>query len=234
MTSPRTVTVAPVESHAVGSRAGVGDNGHRLAALSLRRPGGRWLALLGLFALVAVSVELAWWNRLDHSLSDWAVSQRGTPPWNAAKVVFDVADPVIALPITLALGLLVAWRRHRWGIAREAAIRVGLVVASVLLLKPLLAVPGPTRNALGDHGGAFPSGHTTSTVVCVALLLAWVGWPRWVTGRIAVIAVAVTIVGGSVIYLSYHHVSDVVGGVVLGLLIATLPLPVLRRRREAE
>jgi undecaprenyl-diphosphatase len=154
--------------------------------------------------------------------------------WHAAKTVYDVASPMIELPITMALGLVVAWRRHRWGIAGEAAIRVGLVVASVLLLKPLLAVPGPTRNALGDHGGSFPSGHTTSTLVCVALLLAWAGWPRSVTGRAVVNGVVVAIVGGSVIYIHYHHVSDVVGGVVLGLLIATLPLPVFRRPDEAE
>ena len=190
--------------------------------------------MLGLFALVALSVELAWWSRLDHFVNDWAAARRVTLLWNAAKVVFDVATPEIALPITLALGLLAAWRRHRWGIAGEAAIRVGLVVASVLLLKPMLAVPGPTRNPLGDHGGAFPSGHTTSTVVCVALLLAWVSWPRSVTGRVAVNAVVVAIVAVSVIYLNFHFISDVVGGVVLGLLIATLPLPVFRRRGEAE
>jgi membrane-associated phospholipid phosphatase len=223
-----------VESHAVGTRAGAVESDHPLAALSLRRPGGRSLALLGLFALITVSVELGWWSRLDQSLSDWAVSRRGTSLWNAAKVVFDVATPETALPITLALGALVAWRRHSWVIIGEAAIRVGLVVASVLLLKPLLAVPGPTRNAFGDHGGSFPSGHTTSTVVCMALLLAWVGWPRRVTGRVAVNAAVVAIVGASVVYIHYHYFSDVVGGIVLGLLIATLPLPVFRRRAEEE
>jgi membrane-associated phospholipid phosphatase len=189
--------------------------------------------LLALFALVALSVELTWWSRLDNSVNDWAASRRVALLWNAAKVIFDVATPEIALPITLAFGVLAAWRRHRWAIAGEAAIRIGLVVASVLLLKPLLAVPGPTRNSLGSHGGAFPSGHTTSTVVCMALLLAWAGWPRWVAGRVAVTAVAVAIVAVTVIYLNFHYVSDVVGGVVLGLLITTLPLPVLRRRGEA-
>jgi membrane-associated phospholipid phosphatase len=68
----------------------------------------------------------------------------------------------------------------------------------------------------------------------MALLLAWVAWPRLVTGRVAVNAAVVAIVGGSVIYIHYHHVSDVVGGIVLGLLIATLPLPVFRRRDVAE
>jgi membrane-associated phospholipid phosphatase len=225
-------TVASVELHAVDRGAGAGESGHRLAALSLRRPWGRWLALLGLFVLVVVSVELDRWIRLDDSVDDWASSRRVTPLWNAAKTVFDVATPQVALPLTLALGVLAAWRRHRWSIVGEATIRVGLVVASVLLLKPLLAVPGP-RDALGEHGGAFPSGHTTSTVVCVALLLAWLAWPRSMTGRVAVSAVVVAIVGWSVIYIHYHHFSDVVGGVVLGLLIATLPLPVFRRPGEA-
>jgi undecaprenyl-diphosphatase len=190
--------------------------------------------LLGLFALVSLSVELSWWSRLDEPVNDWAASQRETLPWNAAKVVFDVATPEIALPITLAFGLLAAWWRHRWAIAGEAVVRVGLVVASVLLVKPLLAVAGPTRNSLGDHGGAFPSGHTASTVVSVALVLAWIGWPRWVTGRVAVNAVVVAIVGVSVVYVHYHFVSDVVGGVVLGLLIATLPLPAFRHRDDVE
>jgi membrane-associated phospholipid phosphatase len=202
--------------------------------LSLRRPAGRWLTLLGLFTLIAVSVELAWWSRPDRSLNDWAATQRESLPWQASKVVFDVATPEVALPITLALGVVLACSRRQWGLAFEAAIRVGLVVASVLLLKPLLAVPGPTRNPLGDNGGAFPSGHTASTVVCMALILAWVNWPRRVATRVAVIAVVVAIVGVAVIYVHYHYVSDVVGGVLLGLLVATLPLPPFGRRDEAE
>jgi membrane-associated phospholipid phosphatase len=218
-----------VDSQAVG-RPGARESDRRRAAPWLRRPGVGSLALLGLFALLTASVELSWWSRLDHSVNDWAASHRVMPLWHAGKVVFDVATPEVALPITLALGLLVAWRLHSWEIVGEAAIRVGLVVASVLVLKPLIAAPGPTRNSLGPHGGAFPSGHTTSTVVCMALLLAWVGRPRAVPARIAVNAVVVAIVGMTVVYLNYHYFSDVVGGVVLGTLIATLPLPFLRRR----
>jgi membrane-associated phospholipid phosphatase len=185
------------------------------------------------FALLVVSVLLGWWERLDDSVDDWAASHRVTVFWNAAKTVFDVASPEVALPITMALGVLVAWRRHRWVIAAEAAIRLALVVGSVLVLKPLIAVPSP-RNSLGDHGGAFPSGHTTTAVVCVTLVLAWIGWPRSMTGRVAVTAVVVSIVGATVVYIHYHNLSDVIGGAVLGLLIATLPLSALRRRGRAQ
>jgi undecaprenyl-diphosphatase len=187
--------------------------------------------LLAAFVLVASTVELGWWSRLNGSVNDWAGSRRVDVLWNAAKIVFDLATPETVLPITLALGLLVAWRQHRWQTAGEAVVRVGLVVASVLLLKPLLAVPGPTRGAFGSHGGTFPSGHTTSTLVCMALILAWLGRPRGRTAAVAVVAIVVGVVSVTVIYLNYHYVSDVVGGVILGVLIATVPLPVLRRDR---
>ncbi|HET7432756.1 MAG TPA: phosphatase PAP2 family protein [Nocardioides sp.] len=219
-----------MESQAVDSRAGVGEGGRGTGVGVSRRAAGRSLVLLAGFVLVAVSAELGWWEGVDESVNDWAAAHRVDALWNAAKTVFDVATPETALPITLAIGVLVAWRRRRVWIAVDAAVRVGLVVASVLVLKPVLAIPGPTRNSLGGHGGSFPSGHTTSTLVCVALLLAWAGWPRSATGRAAVNAVVLAVVGGTVIYLQYHYLSDVVGGVVLGLLIATVPLPAPGRR----
>jgi membrane-associated phospholipid phosphatase len=222
-------TFAAVEVSPVDSRVRE-DGSPRPAARSPRRL-GPWLALLGLFALVSATVEVHWWNGLDHAASDWSSSHRVPWFWNAAKVVFDVATPEVALPITLAIGLLLAWRQHRWDLAWRAGLQVALVVASVLLLKPLLAVPGPTRNPLGDHGGAFPSGHTTSTVVCAALILACLSRPRDRSARVACAALVVGIVGASVVYLSYHYVSDAVGGLLLGLLIVTLPVPVVRRQR---
>lgn len=216
-----------VKARAASGRVGAVDTDGHLAVLR-RRSWETPLALLAVFVLVAVSVELGWWSRLDESVNDWASPRWMTVSRQAASVVFDVVAPEVALPVTLVVGLLVAWRRRRWEIAAEAAIRVGLVVASVLLIKPLLAVPGPTRNPLGDHGGAFPSGHTTSTLVCVALLLAWLGRPRSAAGRATVVAVAVAIVAVSVLYLDYHYLSDVVGGVLLGLVIVTLPLTTSR------
>ncbi|WP_151081461.1 phosphatase PAP2 family protein [Nocardioides cynanchi] len=221
-----------MESRAVDSRAGAPASDLRPTAPWWRRPGARSLALLGAFAVLTATVELSWWRVLDHTLNDWAAAHRVMTLWRAGKVIFDVATPEVALPITLVLGALVAWRRRRWQILGDAAVRVGLVVAAVLVLKPLIAAPGPTRNSMGPHGGAFPSGHTTSTVVCVALVLAWAGRPRSVTGRVAVDAAVVAVVGVTVIYLSYHYLSDVVGGVVLGTLIATAPLPFLRRRDD--
>jgi undecaprenyl-diphosphatase len=219
-----------VEPHAVDGGAGE----QRGVTTGLRRSRGGWLVLVGLFVTVTLSVELAAWNAIDHSLDDWLASHRTELFWRPAKAAWDVADPEWVLPTTLVVSLVVAWARQQWVIAVEAAIRIGLVLATVLLLKPLLAVPGPTRDSMGAHGGAFPSGHTTTTLVCVTLLLAWIGRPRSAAARVVVMAAAVAVVGGSAVYLHYHYVSDVVGGILLGALIATLPLGVSRRRVDAD
>jgi membrane-associated phospholipid phosphatase len=226
LTTSPTDMVPSVESRTIDGSTDRRQRG-RVAA-SLLGAAGTSLVLLGLLVLVTMSVELGWWSRFDTFVYDWATSQRGSSLWHALKVVWDVADPEFTLPATVGFSLLASWRLHRWSIAAEAAFRVALLATSVLLLKPLLAVPSP-RDSIAAHGGAFPSGHTTTTVVCLAMLLSWARWPRSMIGRVAVSAVVVSIVGGSVIYVGYHYVSDVVGGLVLGLLLATLPLPSWRR-----
>jgi membrane-associated phospholipid phosphatase len=217
-----------VGSQTVG-RARAGEE--RAAGSRVPWPGARSLTLVALFVLLAVTVEQGWWGDLDRTVDDWASAHRVQPVWDAAKTVFDVATPQIVLPVTLALAVLVAWRRQRWDIAVDGAVRLGLVIVSVLVLKPLLAVPDP-RDVLGTHGGAFPSGHTTTALVCVTLVLGWLGRPSSVTGQVVVVGLVVGAVGATVVYLHYHSSSDVVGGIVLGLLIATLPLPRWLRRPQ--
>jgi membrane-associated phospholipid phosphatase len=64
----------------------------------------------------------------------------------------------------------------------------------------------------------------------MALLLTWLGWPRQTWGRVVVAGVVVGVVGMSVIWARYHFVSDVLGGVLIGLFVATVPLPRVRDR----
>jgi membrane-associated phospholipid phosphatase len=71
---------------------------------------------------------------------------------------------------------------------------------------------------------AFPSGHASSAAFAAATLIAWDGrrWaPLWIT--------LAAIVGVSRAYVKIHHPSDVVGGAVTGLALATLMRPVITR-----
>ncbi|MEI6495434.1 MAG: phosphatase PAP2 family protein [Actinomycetota bacterium] len=62
---------------------------------------------------------------------------------------------------------------------------------------------------------SFPSGHASAAFFAASLLIYWVGWawaPLWIT--------MACIVALSRAYVRIHHPSDVLGGVVVGLLLA--------------
>jgi len=69
---------------------------------------------------------------------------------------------------------------------------------------------------------AFPSGHTTVSLVYLAC--GWRLFPRW-RGALVVVVAGIVF---STVYLSLHYVIDVVAGVALAALLPPV-LPVLRR-----
>jgi membrane-associated phospholipid phosphatase len=73
---------------------------------------------------------------------------------------------------------------------------------------------------------AFPSGHASAAAFAASAFIAWDGrrWaPWWV--------IVAMVVGVSRAYVRIHHASDVVGGAVVGVVLAAVARPVLRRFR---
>ncbi|MCX6519171.1 MAG: phosphatase PAP2 family protein [Actinobacteria bacterium] len=66
---------------------------------------------------------------------------------------------------------------------------------------------------------SFPSGHASSAFFAATLLTVWSGWP-WAPLWFAI----ATVVGLSRAIVRIHHPSDVVGGMVTGLLLAQVAL----------
>lgn len=127
-----------------------------------------------------------------------------------------------AVWVALALALFVVRRRPAvlwtlpvvWG-ADGIAYGIKLAVGRARPhLEPLLAVP---------HDPSFPSGHTTTSFAGATMLsaLAPRAWPLFY-----LLAAAI---GFSRIYVGVHWPLDVLGGAVLGTLLATLALTSLRR-----
>lgn len=133
----------------------------------------------------------------------------------------DIGSSLVIVPILFVVG---AWllRRQRYG----AALFLGVASVGGLVLqgtmKVFFARPRPhldwVQQVLSDY--SFPSGHTMSAVifyVALALIL-WSVFGR----RIGVIALAIaaTVTFGvsvSRIYLGYHYLTDVVGGLLAGI-----------------
>jgi len=124
------------------------------------------------------------------------------------------------------------------GVARRRpdqviALGVGIAAESLLVnqgLKRLFRRRRPTES--GDERfhirtpitSSFPSGHASAAAFAASTLIRWDGH-RWVPlwgGIAATIALSRP-------YVRIHHASDVIGGVAVGLAMASAAAPVFRR-----
>ncbi len=139
----------------------------------------------------------------------------------------------------MVIGLAVAliWRRP-WILVPLLAADVAAGVISYALRqaigreRPPLVYPEPKPLVSVPNSGAFPSGHTSAAFAC-ATVLAWAS-PRL---RVPLFVLAAAI-GWSRIYVGVHWPLDVLGGAVLGVLLAKALLKLLanppRSRRERQ
>ena len=128
----------------------------------------------------------------------------------------------LLLGICIALGAIFVYRRGRQRLALFLAITAiggGLVDSAVKILvnRPRPIVETPLAHAFGK---SFPSGHAmSSTVTYGALLLVFlpVVPKRWKPVAYGFVTLLVGSISASRLLLGVHFVSDVLGGIVLGL-----------------
>jgi undecaprenyl-diphosphatase len=189
------------------------------------------VAAMGIFSVVllgreaadaetAVDAETA----ADAVAADVADEVRFEPLTSILKVVTDLgSSPVMGL---LVLATVVwALRRRRW--IEAVALAAGAVISIVVVhvLKDAYGRERPPGGLVDTISAAYPSGHSAYAVAMIAcatiLVRAGVGWAL----RFAVLAVAVglvVLVAATRVYLRAHHLTDVLGGVALGLAIWSL------------
>lgn len=161
---------------------------------------------------------------VDRGVADWAhgLVSRNAPLRVAARVVTTLGGPPVLYGLGIAATAYV-FRRGRRRLAFYVAV-TGLggallnSVVKLLVARPRPVFETPLAHALGK---SFPSGHAmASTVVYGALLLAFLPAVRRRGHAVAVTvatALLVLSIAASRVALGVHFLSDVVGGVVLGV-----------------
>lgn len=131
------------------------------------------------------------------------------------------------------------WRRERRGVALWAAATIvvgGLIgwLLKVIVDRERPVLPDPVAFAPGD---AFPSGHALNVTLGAGILLLLAMPQLSAGGRAAAWAGAVFLIV-SVAYtrvaLGVHWVSDVLGGIVLGVALLAVSVAVFESRRLAD
>ncbi|MCW5251270.1 phosphatase PAP2 family protein [Streptomyces sp. SHP 1-2] len=200
----------------------------------------RVLVLCSALLTLAVVVEWGPLVRFDRTVADtthrWALAEPGVT--HLLRVLTDwVWDPwTMRLLSAVAVVWLWARRRDRWTAGWLAATCL-LGAAAQQGLKAAVDRPRPVWAVPVDSAryAAFPSGHAmTATFVC--LLLVWLlyrhGASRGVRRTaVALAALSVAGVGFTRVWLGVHWTTDVVGGWLLGALVAALAVLAHRRWR---
>ena len=133
------------------------------------------------------------------------------------------------------IGAVVAllWRRPQLFVVLLASDGAAVLVSFALRdwigrRRPPLVYPEPKPLVHVPHSGAFPSGHAATAFACATVLACW-------DRRLAVPAfVLAAAIGWSRVYVGVHWPLDVLGGAVLGVLVATALLRLLRALRRSR
>ncbi|HEX2893812.1 MAG TPA: phosphatase PAP2 family protein [Marmoricola sp.] len=205
----------------------------------------RWLFGLSLLGFSLLTLSLAVGASVvatvDHHVLLWGYRATDGFPVRTAwwLAVARYGAPLVLRLVILVLAIVEATKR-RWQVA---AWLVGVDVAENLLApaaKLLLTRPRPhwLHPIAVEHSLSFPSGHAAGAgmFVTVTVLLTRMtvsSRPLRLTVLALVTAVGVAICLDRVL-LGVHYLSDVVGGVLLGTLIATAGWQVLLRYRPDQ
>jgi len=142
----------------------------------------------------------------------------------------------VLLPLVVMVAAWLAWHRS-W---RTAGYWLGAVVFAEALVKVLKFALGrgrPLDLYVGNEQFSFPSGHAAATTVILGFLAFLLSRGQSSAIRLAfaiACAIYVTLVAFSRLYLGAHWLSDVVGGISLGVAWVALVAMVYTRRRVEE
>ena len=187
------------------------------------------VGLLGVLAVGVVAVPMALLVRggygpllqADRDVSAWAEQavSGSTALLRVAQAVTLLGDPVGITVVAGVLALVLERRGHRRLALYVVAARVGAIVLSQglkhLVDRARPVFEAPVAEALGP---SFPSGHALGSAVfwttCAVLVVPRVGRPLLVLVGAVLVA---GLVAASRVLLGVHYLSDVTGGMLLGL-----------------
>jgi membrane-associated phospholipid phosphatase len=242
------VTIAPAPSQPVeasdASRAlaapyrGAGERRGVLAVIEVAVIGAVLLCglmiALGFGITGPLKTSVGHWDR---DVANWFAHHRthGVDTLTNAGTWF-AETPVVVIGGAIAVALL-AWKRC-WHLFTVVAVGLLLEISVFMIVEASVARPRPPHGLEQRTTFSFPSGHVAAAIVLYGSI-AVIAWTlttnRAVRAVTLLFAVVVPfVVAASRVYRNMHHVSDAVGGLLLGAGCLAIALLAARRADPAR
>lgn len=135
--------------------------------------------------------------------------------------ITELGDAFVVIAVAASVTAWLLWKRA-WRTAVHWVCAVALAEAFTFAIKITLRVPRPQAAVKGWETFSFPSGHATVNTTMYAFLAYLVVRelrPRWQGVVIAGVAVLITLIDVSRLYLGVHWLADVLAGSALALML---------------
>ncbi len=166
------------------------------------------------------------------AILDW-IQTLHAPDLNQLMIGVSTIGDMGLIWVVIGIVLLFSKKYRPLGIAMIVAVAIAGVVAE-FILKPLVVRPRPcdvntSITLLVNHpsGSSFPSGHTCGAFAAFGAILfsRRPRSPRWFTIVAGILAILIAF---SRLYLYVHYPTDVLAGIVIGLVAGWLAVKLVR------
>lgn len=208
----------------------------------------RW-SDLGLFVACYVAMVVVWVGvgelimrsdsikARDQSIAEWFVDSRTATLDTLSSLGSNLADTMVKIAVTavLAIAMRLVWKR--WREPLMMVVPLVLEASVFITVTYLVARPRPDVERLESSpvDSSFPSGHVAAAAAYGALVIIVYWHVRNRLARALVIALSVAIpviVGWARLYRGMHHLTDVLAGVLLGIVSVALSWWMIHRAIE--
>ena len=196
-----------------------------------------WLAVLGALAWFT-QTQLA--GSVDQSFAQWMSGLQGTGDGRVDSFMLslgDVVRPMYIAPVTLVAAAVLWFRFRAWALLLPASF--GSAIAVTYAMKWFLdrGRPGEEFSLVNLHDAAFPSAHvaavTSSGMAAMQLAIPVVRRTARKLLDLAIIAL-IGAVALSRVWVGAHWLTDVIGGLIAGVIGLAVALLVLRKWPRAR
>lgn len=209
----------------------VGEAGKDLARRALLPAVGLWLVIVGAGFLITGPLDDL---PAEQGINAWFVDHR--VPWldTFTSVFSQVGTTEFIIGGTTLAVLLILWRTRQWWLAVVPALAVAIQAAIFLSSSLVVGRERPDVDKLDDvpPTSSFPSGHTGASFAFYLTLMMFAQRISHPTLRavVSVLCLLVPVlVGLARLYRGLHSLSDVVFGMVNGVVCMVLAWGYLRR-----